>query len=261
MADHQKIYPVHTDLESPPEPTAPLVPQGSLRSDKGHPELQQAAEPPPVPRQLTPHHRKPPPQIVKKRRSCCRRCVCWTCCTLLLVIIAAAVSAGVLFLVFRPKIPKYSVDSLRITQLSLNADNSLSATFDVNITARNPNKRVGIYYESGSHLRVLYAGTELCEGPLPEFYQGHRNTTVLSVGLTGQTGDASGLLQSMRTQQQTEGTVPLDLRAKVPVRVKLGKLKLMKWKFLVKCRVEVDSLNEANDIRVRHSQCKFRFRL
>lgn len=261
MADHQRIHPVaDVDPARSPQPTAPLVPRGSFRSEKGDPEQQREAEQPPFPpplRRTIPYSPSKPP---KKRRSCCRRCLCCTCCFLFFLIVAVAASAGILYLVFRPKIPKYSVDSMRITQLNLNNDNSLSATFNVNITARNPNKKIGIYYEGGSNLSVFYTGTKLCEGSLPKFYQGHRNTTVLSVTLAGQTENASGLLQSLQAQQQT-GTIPLNLRVKVPVRLKVGKLKLMKWKFLVKCRVNVDSLSQDNVIRIRDSSCKFRFRL
>ncbi|ONI20208.1 hypothetical protein PRUPE_2G003300 [Prunus persica] len=80
-------------------------------------------------------------------------------------------------------------------------DQSLSATFDVSITARNPNKKIGIYYEGGSRLNVWYTGTKLCEGGLPKFYQGHRNTTQLVVQLIGQNPDASGLLSTLQQQQ------------------------------------------------------------
>jgi hypothetical protein len=179
----------------------------------------------------------------------------------ILQLIILAILAAIIYFVFQPKIPKYSVDSMRITQFNLGNDNSLSAAFDVNITARNPNKKIGIYYESGSRLSVWYTSTKLCEGSLPKFYQGHQNTTLLSLTLVGQTQDATGLLQSLQSEQQQTGSIPLDLRVRVPVRLKLGKLKLMKWKFLVKCRLTVDSLAADNVIRIRDSKCKFRFRL
>lgn len=81
----------------------------------------------------------------------------------------------------------------------------------------------------------------------------------MNVTLTGQTQDANGLLQSLQAQKQT-GNIPLFLRAKVPVKLKLGGLKLMKWKFLVRCWLNVDSLTADNTIRIRDSRCKFRFR-
>uniref|UniRef100_A0A6N2MP31 Late embryogenesis abundant protein LEA-2 subgroup domain-containing protein n=1 Tax=Salix viminalis TaxID=40686 RepID=A0A6N2MP31_SALVM len=42
-------------------------------------------------------------------------------------------------------------------------NSSLSATFNVTITAKNPNKKVGVYYEGGSHISVWYTGTNLCQ--------------------------------------------------------------------------------------------------
>ncbi|KAK4360447.1 hypothetical protein RND71_019399 [Anisodus tanguticus] len=253
MADHQKIHPVSVpEQEALPKPTAPLVPRGSSRSENGDPERQQ---PPQLKRSLTPYSPLKPP----KKRCCCKRCLCWTCCLFFLLIILLGIAAAVIYFVFQPKIPKYSVDSMRITQLNLNNDTSLSATFNVNITARNPNKKIGIYYENGSHLSVWYKGTNLCEGSLPKFYQGHKNTTILNVNLTGQTENATNLLRLLQEDQQT-GKIPLNIRVKVPVRIKLGKLKLMKWKFLLKCRLNVDSLSPNNVIRIRDNRCKVRFR-
>ncbi|KAL2247395.1 NDR1/HIN1-like protein 13 [Sesamum indicum] len=256
MADHQRIHPVQdpevVEPVPPHKPTAPLVERGSSRSENGDPERQY---PPPLRRGIPYEPLKPP-----RRRSCWKKCLCWTLALVIVQLIILGILAAIVYFVFQPKIPKYSVDAMRITQFNLGNDNSLSATFNVNITARNPNKKIGIYYEGGSRLSVWYTGTKLCEGSLPKFYQGHRNTTLLSLTLAGQTQDAAGLLQSLRAEQQT-GSIPLNLRARVPVRLKLGKLKLMKWKFLVRCRLVVDSLAADNVIRIRDSSCKFRFRL
>uniref|UniRef100_A0A5B6Z9C7 Late embryogenesis abundant protein LEA-2 subgroup domain-containing protein n=1 Tax=Davidia involucrata TaxID=16924 RepID=A0A5B6Z9C7_DAVIN len=252
--DHQKIHPVH-DTEAPQTPTAPLFPRNSSKSDRGgHPAV--VEQHPPFRRTIPVAYSDPP----KKRSSCCRKCLCWTTCLILLQIIVIGIMAAIIFLVFRPKLPKYSIDGLRITQFNLNNDMSLYATFNVNITARNPNKKIGIYYESGSRLSAYYNGAKLCEGSLPKFYQGHRNTTVLDVALTGQTQNGTELLSSLQAQQQT-GSIPLRLRARVPVRIKLGKLKLMKVKFLVRCSLVVDSLSADDAISITSSSCKFRFRL
>ncbi|CAN4078451.1 unnamed protein product [Withania somnifera] len=259
MADHQRIHPVPEPEQEPPvqKPTVPLVPKGSFGSDDGDPEKQQ--EPVPLRRRTISYY--PPLKPPKKRCCSCKRCLCWTCCLLLFLIIIIAALAAAFYFVFQPKIPNYSVDSMRITQFNFNNDMSLLfATFNVNITARNPNKKIGIYYESGSHLSVWYTGVTLCEGSLPRFYQGHQNITVLSLDLSGQTQNATGLLQALQVDQQ-RGSIPLNLRAKVPVKLKIGKLKLMKWKFLVKCRLDVDRLSANNAIRIRNSDCKFGFRL
>ncbi|TKY47312.1 YLS9 protein [Spatholobus suberectus] len=242
MSDHQRIHPAH-DVEAPHRP---LVPGNIAKSDRGPPR-----------RTFPVIHSKPP-----KKRSCCCRFLCWTFSMLLILIIAIAITIGILYLVFRPKLPKYSVDQLRISQFNVSDNNNLYASFNVTITARNPNKKIGIYYEGGSHISAWYMDTQLCEGSLPKFYQGHRNTTVLDLPLTGQAQDASGLQTRLQDQLQQTNNIPLNLKVNQPVRVKLGKLKLFKVKFRVRCRLVVDNiLGASNDIRISSSRCKFRLRL
>ncbi|KAF6153389.1 hypothetical protein GIB67_003579 [Kingdonia uniflora] len=247
MAEHQKIHPV--DIETPA--TVPLVPHQAQKSDSGSPGHQYPSQQ----RTIPVKHSRPP-----RKRSCLCRCFCWTISLLLLIVIVIAAIVGILFLVFQPKLPKYSVNSLRVSEFTLNTDMSLSAQFNVMVTARNPNKKIGIYYGKGSRLRVYYTNIKLCEGSLPKFYQGHRNTTELDIALTGQTNNASTLLTTLSQEQQTTGTVPLNLRADVPIRVKLGKLKLPRVKFVVKCNLVVDNLTANNSISIRSSKCKFRLR-
>ncbi|KAF5457019.1 hypothetical protein F2P56_021157 [Juglans regia] len=254
MADPQKIHPVH-DVEAPHASTAPLVPRGTSKSDRGDPTAL-GQRYPPFQRTIPVTYSKPP-----KKRSCWCKCLCWTVCLLLLQLIIIGIIVGIIFLAFQPKLPKYSVDKMQITQFNLSGDDSLYAAFDVTITARNPNKKIGIYYEGGSSIGVWYTDRKLCQGALPKFYQGHRNTTVLNVPLTGQTQNASGLLTTLQQLQQETGSIPLTLRVNQPVRIKLGKLKLFKIKFRVRCRLQVDSLSANNAITIRNSSCKFRLRL
>lgn len=254
MADQQRIHPHPQDVESPPppppqqppsqiSPTAPLL-RNTSKSDQNP----------------TVHH-PVQPFIRKKRRGVCCRCFCWTFSILLFLVIIIAAAIGILYLIFQPKLPKYTVDKLVVSELTLGTDSSLSATFNVTITAKNPNKKIGIYYEDGSHISGWYNNTKLCEGSMPKFYQGHQNTTVLNLKLTGQTEDANGLLNSVTEERQQTGNIPLVLRVKQPVRVKLGKLKLMEVKFKVKCKLLVDNLTANSQISIQSSTCDFSFSL
>lgn len=256
MADNQRIHPVvDVNVEVPP-PSCPLVPKGPpkplFRSENGDPVMQQPA---PIRRTIPVMQTRPP-----KQRSCCCKCLRWTIGLLLLMLIIIGAAAGILYLVFKPKLPNYSVDTLRISDLRLNFDLSLYARFDVRITAYNPNKKIGIYYEKGSHLSVWYRNTNLCQGVVPKFYQGHQNRTVLNVALTGQSTYGQTLLSALQEEQQT-GRIPLDLKIDVPVSIKLGKLKLRKVRVLGDCMLIVDSLSTNSLIRIRASTCKFRLKL
>ena len=143
MGDHQRIHPAH-DVEAPQRPSAPLVPGNNAKSDKGDP-----MDHPPFPQRTFPvMHSKPP----KRRRNCFCRFLFCTFSILLILIIAFGITIGVIYLAFRPKLPKYLVDELRISQFNFSGSNSLSVTFNVTITARNPNKKIGIYHDGGSHI-------------------------------------------------------------------------------------------------------------
>ncbi|VVA90326.1 unnamed protein product [Arabis nemorensis] len=250
MSNHPRIHPLHDPEASPARPTAPLVPRDASRSEHGDPSKDPLTQRP---------HRLAPPK--RRGRSCCCRCVCYTLCFLLLFVVAIGATIGILYLVFKPKLPDYSIDRLQLTRFTPNQDLSLSTAFNVTITAKNPNEKIGIYYEDGSKITVWYLQTKLSEGSLPKFYQGHENTTVIYVQMTGETQDASGLRTSLEEQQQRTGNIPLRIRVNQPVRVKFGKLKLKEVRFLVRCDVFVDSLAADNVIKIQSSSCKFRLRL
>jgi Late embryogenesis abundant protein len=251
MTDHQRIHPV--DLEAQTNSTAPLVPQGSARSDKPDPALL----PYPPLRQYPPSQLHPP-----KRRhgNCCCRCICWSMCLLILLVIIIAATAAALYFIFDPKVPKYSVDRFSITQFSVDTNNFANATFDVTVRAENPNKGIGIYYEDGSKLSVLYSDYDLARGSFPAFYQGHKNTTVLTVVMEGGAQLGGQVMNSLQQQQQS-GTIPIEFKGDVPVRVKLGALKLWKITSKVRCNLVIDSLTVSSQINIKSSSCKFSFKL
>ncbi|KAF4356735.1 hypothetical protein F8388_010957 [Cannabis sativa] len=248
MAENQRVHPA-IDIEAPP--TAPLVPNGTSASKKGSP----VRNHPPLPQTI------PTIQAIPaKKRNCCCKCVCWTIGLLVLLLIIIAATAGILYKIFQPKLPNYSVNSLKISDLRLNFDMTLYAKFDVKITANNPNKKIGIYYKKGGKLSVWSTKTKLCEGSLPNFYQGHQNKTVLNIALTGQTQYGNTLMTALQEQQRT-GRIPLDLKVHAPVAIKLGKLKLRKVKVTGGCLLVVDSLTTNNLISIKASNCKFRLKL
>ncbi|KAJ8478020.1 hypothetical protein OPV22_021747 [Ensete ventricosum] len=175
----------------------------------------------------------------RRRRSCCCLLLAWLAA--LLVLLASA--AGVLYLVFRPRAPHYSIDALSIAPLNLSAA-AVSPQFNATVSADNPNKKIGIYYRQGSDIKVTYDGVTLCAGAWPAFYHAPRNETVFVAVLRG-----SGIRLSSANQQsllaaEAQGQVPLRIDAKVPVRVKFGAVTSWTITVKVKCDIAVDKLSE-----------------
>ncbi|GLJ35661.1 hypothetical protein SUGI_0716700 [Cryptomeria japonica] len=270
MADTQRIYPATEDVEkaataheyaqkSTPS-SAPLAPRSSLVSEKGDPgsnpskvvHIQYPKDQAIPPRTAPKNYSRPP----KRRRNCCCRCLAWTFCLLFTFIVAIAIAAGILYAVFQPRIPKYSVDSIQITNFTVGTDAAVSSQFVVGVRARNPNKKIGIYYLDDSYIAVFYSDTELSKGKLPAFYQGHKNTTNLDVSLTGTNVQITSAKVSLLSAEQKAGSIPLRLKADVPVKIKFGKLKTMKITFRVRCDLVVDSLDANTSVNISSRKCK-----
>lgn len=92
------------------------------------------------------------------------------------------------------------------------------------------------------------------------FYQGHRNKTTVTTVLSGEAQLGTQLISALQQQQQT-GSVPLRFKGDVPVKVKLGGLKLWKVKARVRCDLVVNRLTAGNLISLKTSNCKFRLKL
>ncbi|KAL6281803.1 hypothetical protein ACE6H2_018684 [Prunus campanulata] len=280
MGDHQRVHPAG-DVEAPPTTVPVPLPQGpgssitttttekekfekdqkeEIDQQEHHPlQLQERSSLP-----VNIHAKKAPTNLKRSTSTC--SCTCWSrciCCTigiLVFVFIIIGATAGILYLIFQPKLPNYSVDSLEISDLRLNLDMSLYAKFDVKITANNPNKKIGIHYKQGGRMSVWYTNMKLCQGTLPKFYQGHQNKTLLNVALTGQTRYGNTLMNALQQQQQT-GRIPLDLKVDAPVAIQLGRLKLRKVRILGECLLVVDSLTANNLISIKANNCRFRLKL
>ncbi|KAJ3692966.1 hypothetical protein LUZ60_012061 [Juncus effusus] len=249
--DYQKVHPATID-----RPAAPVAPDRLSNQSKKSDELDRL----PL---FIPSVSTPPPNINtnrRRKRSGLCRCLCWTMITIITLIIAIAITIGILYLVFRPKIPHYSIDGLTVKSFSINNNNTASASFNIAVTARNPNKRIGIYYIDGSKISAWYNTTMLCNGTFPVFYQGHHNTTMVNVTLSGVTVLTNELTSEIQNLEQS-GSIPLKVKGDVPVKVKFGAVKLFKVTGRVRCSLDLVSLSSNQELKFNSSSCSFKLKL
>ncbi|KAK4275869.1 hypothetical protein QN277_018883 [Acacia crassicarpa] len=200
-------------------------------------------------------YRVPPPENArrqslyarrKNRRCSCCCCLCWLIGFISILIVLLGITTGILYLVFRPKAPNYTIDSIAVKGVNLTsvaaASSAISPEFDVAVRANNPNKKIGIYYLTDSSVEVYYKEVMLCNGALPAFYQPSNNITVFQTVLKGSdieltTTDVTALLNA-----ESKQNVPLTLKLRAPVKIKVGAVKTWKITVKVDCDVTVDNL-------------------
>ena len=251
MASYHRVHPVIVDGAPPPVPEQnkdklPPPPSGGY-GDR----LPITAPAPGAPAPLKAPRRK--------RHSRCCRCVCCTLLVLIVLVVALGATAGILYAVFRPKIPTFRVERLTATRFDVNTTSmTVSDAFEVQVITDNPNRRIGVYY-NGGWVAASFNGTELCRGAFPALYQGHRSTVRPLITLQGETRLDSAVAAQLAQQRQA-GFVPLTVTARVPIRIKFGALKLWTMTGKARCSLVVDSLEAGTRLRIRSNSCTFKLK-
>jgi len=182
------------------------------------------------------------------RRSGCGGGGCF-CCLLKLIlkivvtiVVIVGLAALIVWLIFRPinKI-NFHANNVSLTQFSLIDNQNVNYSLALDITIRNPNKKIGVYYdriEAGAY----YEDQRLKSVYITPFYQGHKNTTVLNVVFEGQ--QLLGGIQDF-TQEKTSGIYSIDVKLYLRIRFKLGKVKSPRLRPRIECELKVP-LNSSN---------------
>ncbi|XP_021892563.1 NDR1/HIN1-like protein 13 [Carica papaya] len=244
--------------DSPTNPATETTPHQQVSSPK--PTAEKPVTPPgtyviQIPKDQV--YRVPPPENARRyqqltgrkaRRSRCCCCLCTFLAIILVLIVLAGIAAGVLYLVFRPEAPDYSVESLSIKGFNLTALSPISPEFDVTVRARNPNDKIGIFYEKGSSVDVFHHDVRLGTGALPVFFQPTNNVTVFVTALTGSGIELTSAIHRGLVDAQRSGTVPFKIKLRAPVRIKIGSVKTWTITVKVNCDVTVDKLTAASKV-------------
>ncbi|XP_010942404.1 NDR1/HIN1-like protein 12 [Elaeis guineensis] len=141
---------------------------------------------------------------------------------LLSVVILILFVIFIIWLVLRPSKPNFLLQDATITQFDLSEPNFLSTTIQITISSRNPNDRIGIYYDR-LDVFVDYRGQRITDATaLPPGYQGHDDVTIWSPYLYGAAVPIASYLADAVHQDQTAGFFLLYIKIDGNLRWKVG---------------------------------------
>ncbi|KAL8098142.1 NDR1/HIN1-like protein 12 [Apium graveolens] len=155
---------------------------------------------------------------------------------LLIFLVLVAVTALVLWLVFRPRKPKFSLVSAAVFDLNTTSPPFISTTMQFTIVAINPNQRVSVYYDRLSAF-VSYKNQMITpQQTLPPLHQYKDSTVSLSPVLGGLAVPvslevANGILIDM----EGYGLVQFRLVVQGRVKWKVGPFKTSYYHLYVNC--------------------------
>ncbi|KAL8461257.1 hypothetical protein ACS0TY_031857 [Phlomoides rotata] len=183
------------------------------------------------------------------------RCIFCFCIFLLFLILTLLLLAFYFYTVNHPQVPSYTVEDLEVKAFGSQPDFTFETQFLVTVKADNPNGNIGIIYGEDSSVNVLYDGTDVCSGKLPNFHQGPMNVTMMKVDLVGKSEFGSGLQEAYRKSSQ----IPLLVMVRAPVRIVVGEYTLREMKVFVNCLLVVDNLAPNKKLNIVSSNTTFEY--
>ncbi|KAK7364135.1 hypothetical protein VNO80_12559 [Phaseolus coccineus] len=169
---------------------------------------------------------------------CCRnRCSSYICAIIALILVFI-VSSIIFCIIISPSNVKFHVNDASLTQFNLTNNNTLYYNFKVNVTVRNPNNNIVVYYRRIKAI-AWYKDNDFGWVNLTPFDQGHKNTTVLQVLFEGQSVLKLKPRQLGEYKEETsvgvynDMAIDFDLR----IRAKFGRFKSSRFDPpIVQCR-------------------------
>lgn len=134
----------------------------------------------------------------------------------------------IIWLVLRPSKPKFYLQAISIYQLNVTGGgggtipNLLTAVLQTTLSSRNPNDRVGVYYDRLDAFLLYDAQRVSAATSLPAGYQGHGDVTVWSTYLSGGGILLAPYIADSLAQGERAGFTLFHLRVDGRLRWKVG---------------------------------------
>ncbi|CAH1451693.1 unnamed protein product [Lactuca virosa] len=204
--------------------------------------------PPPAKTQINNLNRLPYrpnlPNYQRKRRSGLRRCFClccfWSVLVIILVLLLAGIAGCVLYLLYHPQPPTFSVTSLKISQFNLTtaSDDTTRLTSKLNLTisTKNPNNKIVFYYDPIA-ITCLSEETQIATGSFGNsFTSSPNNITIIRSAISS----TSLLLETetvdrMRSDLKKKSGLPLKILLDTQATMKIESIKSKKVGIRIKC--------------------------
>ena len=140
-----------------------------------------------------------------------------------------------IWLILHPAKPEFSLKEADIYQLNLSGSHLLNSSIQLTLLSKNPNQKVGIYYDM-VQVYASYKGQQITvDTSLPPFYQGHEESNLLTASLVGNSLPVAPSFSYEVGRDQTAGKLVLMLKINGRLRWKVGTWVSGRYRFNVNC--------------------------
>lgn len=200
----------------------------------------------------------------RRRRGC--SCLLFTTLFLVILLVLAAITAAILYAVYRPHRPTFSISSLHVAALNFSSATVFSSCLSLSISTRNPNSKIAFSYDP---LVVSVfspsSSVQIAAERIPAFVHPIKNTThlaatVTSKGLRVRNSEISALKSAVKRERGMD----LETQIETKVRIRVGKSRSKKIAVKVSCigiKAATDSKDKfSGSIKTGGVKCKAKLR-
>ncbi|GAB2227573.1 hypothetical protein Droror1_Dr00009398 [Drosera rotundifolia] len=140
-----------------------------------------------------------------------------------------------LWLILHPAKPQFSLKEANINQLNFTEPYLLNSSIQVTFETKNPNQKVGIYYDQ-LQTYASYKGQQITlDTHIPSFYQGLQESNLISASLIGGGVPVASSIGYNVGRDKVAGNVVLSLKVDGQVRWRIGTWVSGRYRIDVNC--------------------------
>lgn len=208
---------------------------------------------------------RPKPQPRRRHgRSCCCSCCIWFTFLIVLLILIVAIAGAVIYVIYRPHRPTFSVTSLQVSYLNVTSSSTVNSKFNLNILAKNPNNKLVFIYNPIT-ISILSNDIDVGDGTIPSFVQEKKDTNQLKTAITSSgTALDSASVSTLKTGLKSKNGLPLQIQLDTKVKAKMGAIKTPNLGIRVTCdgiTATAPSGKKAATASTSNAKCKVDFRV
>ncbi|KAF7851916.1 hypothetical protein BT93_L1630 [Corymbia citriodora subsp. variegata] len=159
--------------------------------------------------------------------------------------------------IIQPHKPRFILQDVTVYAFNASVPNFLTSNFQVTIYSRNPNDKLGIYYDHLDTYATYHSQQITLRTSIPSSYQGHKEVDVWSPLISGTYVPVAPYNSIALTQDQSTGAVSLLIKIDGRVRWKLSTYITGKYHLHVKCPAFITFGSRTTGISVGENAIKY----
>ncbi|XVE59634.1 hypothetical protein DITRI_Ditri05aG0061800 [Diplodiscus trichospermus] len=166
------------------------------------------------------------------------------------ILIVVAIVVFLVWAILHPAKPRFILQDVTIYAFNLTAPNYLTSNMQITLASRNPNDRIGIYYQK-LDVFASYRNQQITLPTLlPRTYQGHKDVTIWSPFLYGNVVPVAPFLEAGLSQDMDAGLVLLNIKVFGQVKWNVGTWTSGRYQIIANCPAYISSSDRNKNILV-----------